>query len=215
MRIRQVKPEFWSDERTAALVDPQDTALFYIGLWMQSDDAGYIKWEPRRIAAELYPYIDTTIREAAVLKHKVLLETMRKLRVFKCGHAVIPNLTRHQHLTAAYKRNFVNRDAHLSCSARTAAARRGEPRTAAMGRVGIGKGRVGNTRARAQKEPENGMATIEEHDAQRQQPLSEEEQAETWLTLWRNPTVPDRSKARAEKELQRLGYHREGKDWSR
>lgn len=209
MRIRQVKPAFWSDEDTASLVDPTDTALFYIGLWMQADDSGYLRWEPRRIAAELYPYADPTVREAAVLHHKLRLEELRKLRVFRCGHAVIPRMIRHQRLAGATHQVHTVRDEHNRCSPRKPAVPRGSPR-----RLGkrLGQVRLGN-RAGAHEESENGMSTIEEHDAQIERPLSDEEKVATWLDLWRNPSVGRKAMERAERELEKLGYHREGKDW--
>ena len=52
MRIRQVKPAFWTDARIAAL--PAPARLFYIGLWMVADDAGWLRWDPSQIANELY-----------------------------------------------------------------------------------------------------------------------------------------------------------------
>jgi hypothetical protein len=41
VRIRQVKPAFWADSRLAEL--PERTRLFYIGLWMIADDAGWLR----------------------------------------------------------------------------------------------------------------------------------------------------------------------------
>lgn len=210
MRIRQVKPGFWADEKTAALVSLDDTALFYIGLWMQADDGGYIKWEPRRIAAELYPYSDTLARESAVLHHKLVLEHAKKLRVYKCGHALIPTLVDHQHFTASYKQNHETENLHKSCS-------RGAPRQSADSRgvplrVGkVSKGKVSKARSRAK---ENGaVTTIEEHDEERSTPLSYEEKVQTWIDLWRNPNSGERATQRAEQELQRLGWRLEGKEW--
>lgn len=54
MRIRSVKPEFWTDKRVASW--DHFTRLFYIGLWSAADDHGRGSAEPSRLAAELFPY---------------------------------------------------------------------------------------------------------------------------------------------------------------
>ena len=170
MRIRQVKPAFWSDVVTARLIDPTDPALFYIGLWMQADDAGYLRWNPPELAAELYPYVPVEEREAAVLLHKVRLEELGRLRVYKCGHAVVPSLPEHQHLAGPTHRVYTFRDEHSRCKPRRPAGSRGEearsqkgipagsrgspPR---LGQVRLGQVRLGNTRTGA-----NGATMTEE-----------------------------------------------------
>lgn len=54
MRIRTIKPEFWTDKRVASW--DLFTRLFYIGLWSAADDHGRGSAEPVRLAAELFPY---------------------------------------------------------------------------------------------------------------------------------------------------------------
>lgn len=211
MRIRQVKPAFWTDETLAPLIQLGDTALFYIGLWMQADDAGFIRWEPRRIAAELYPYEALESREAAVLMHKVALEGAGRLRVYKCGHALIPRLTEHQRLGGEDHRVYTFRNEHNKCRAPRVPA---GPRQSPPGRVGegrVGKGRVENAHAR-ENGAENGVTTIEEHDAVIKRTPTPEEEAQTWITLWRT-TRSERAEKKAEAELKRLGYVRKGNDW--
>jgi hypothetical protein len=56
MRIRQVKPDFWLDEKMAALT--YGARLFYIGLWTQCDREGRLKDNPRRLKVALLPYDD-------------------------------------------------------------------------------------------------------------------------------------------------------------
>src|SRR4029077_1840142 len=73
MRIRQVRPEFWSDETMASLPDP--VRLFYIGLWGIADDAGWLEWQPMRIGALLYPYRQPRHREESLRKWAVSLES--------------------------------------------------------------------------------------------------------------------------------------------
>lgn len=148
MRIRQIKPEFWSDPVTSELIDLQDTALFYIGLWMDADDAGWLRWEPRRIAAALYPYRSAEEREAAVLMHKVALEAGKRLRVLKCGHANIPSLPDHQRISESKLVTTILREHQQNCSRESPRGNRrsrGAPRVPAIPRVGrVGYGRVGN-----------------------------------------------------------------------
>jgi hypothetical protein len=54
VRIRQVRPEFFTDHVMGAL--PADVRLTYIGLWCVADDAGWMTWDVDQIAAQLYPY---------------------------------------------------------------------------------------------------------------------------------------------------------------
>ncbi len=152
MRIRQVKPAFWTDEVTARLIDPEDSGLFYIGLWMQADDAGYLRWRPSEIAAELYPYRPVEERELAVLRHKIRLEELGRLRVFKCGHGVIPNLPDHQRLAGPTHRVYTVRDEHARCHPRSPAG----PRPVRLGQVRLGNG------AGAREESSNGVSPAPE-----------------------------------------------------
>lgn len=54
MRIRTIKPEFWTDKRVSDW--DHFTRLLYIGTWSAADDYGRGSAEPARIAAELFPY---------------------------------------------------------------------------------------------------------------------------------------------------------------
>jgi len=54
MRIRTIKPEFWTDKRVAEW--DHSTRLLYIGLWSAADDHGRGSAEPARLASELFPY---------------------------------------------------------------------------------------------------------------------------------------------------------------
>ena len=110
MRIRQVKPEFWSDSDMAAL--PYPVRLIYIGLWCVADDAGYIDWRPERIAHELLGYESTKLRERHLAEWADLLVKTGHLQMFECGCALIPTLSKHQRV--AGKQNFRYRDAHGS-----------------------------------------------------------------------------------------------------
>lgn len=111
MRIRVVKPDFWSDSVLSRL--PDGARLFYIGLWMEADDAGWLKWEPREIAAGLYPYRGVRSRERQVEEWFQLLASKGRVILHPCGHAVIPTFGRHQR-TGGNRQTRV-RDIHLDC----------------------------------------------------------------------------------------------------
>ena len=54
MRIRTIKPEFWTDKRVASW--DHFTRLLFIGLWSAADDHGRGSAESARLASELFPY---------------------------------------------------------------------------------------------------------------------------------------------------------------
>jgi hypothetical protein len=108
MRIRQIKPEFWSDSDMAAL--PYPVRLIYIGLWCVADDAGYIDWRPERIAHDLLGYESTRLREKHLVEWASILVKTGHLQLFDCGCARVPTLPKHQRVTG--KQNFRYRDAH-------------------------------------------------------------------------------------------------------
>lgn len=56
MRIRSIKPEFWTSEDVAALTWP--TRLLFIGLWSYVDDNGVGRDNPKLIKADLFPLED-------------------------------------------------------------------------------------------------------------------------------------------------------------
>lgn len=56
MRIRSIRPEFWSSEDVAAL--DWETRLVFIGLWSYVDDNGVGRDVEKLVAAELFPLDD-------------------------------------------------------------------------------------------------------------------------------------------------------------
>lgn len=109
MRIRQIRPEFWSDETVAALGDP--IRLFYIGLWGIADDAGWLEWQPRRIGALLYPYRSIHRRESDIAAWSGTLQQAGRLVLHDCGCGHIPTLQRHQRITG--RQSFPAADKHF------------------------------------------------------------------------------------------------------
>ena len=53
-RIRTVKPEFWTDEKTGHL--SSDAKLLFIGLWNHADDYGVLEWRPEEWRIKILPY---------------------------------------------------------------------------------------------------------------------------------------------------------------
>lgn len=112
MRIRQVRPEFWTDETVATW--PLGLRLFYIGLWGVCDDAGYFEYSPSRIAAVLFPYEARRTRERNVEAWLAILEESGKVRRSEgCQHALVPTLVRYQ-INGGRKATTVN-DEHRRC----------------------------------------------------------------------------------------------------
>jgi len=110
VRIRQVRPEFWTDERMASLSPA--VRLFYIGLWNVADDAGWLEWQPARIGAVLLPYESAKRRERDIVTWGENLVEIGRLTVHACGCAEIPTLSRHQRVTG--KQAFTYRERHLT-----------------------------------------------------------------------------------------------------
>ncbi len=58
MMTRQINKEFWKSEGLADITHTQ--RLLFIGLWCMADREGLLKNQPRRIAAEIFPYDSMT-----------------------------------------------------------------------------------------------------------------------------------------------------------
>lgn len=108
MRIRQVRPELWSDEKVGPLAD--NVTLFYIGLWNLSDDAGWLVWVPAQAGALLYPYKAKGKREREIVKWLAALEKAERVRIYACGCVEIPTLPAHQRVSGVQSTKV--RDAH-------------------------------------------------------------------------------------------------------
>lgn len=97
MRIRSIKPVFWRDKELAKAGD--DARLFYIGLWMQADDAGYFRWDADEIGADLYPYLTENGRLRKITRCVEALDAMSgesRLVTMPCGHARLTRFMAHQ-----------------------------------------------------------------------------------------------------------------------
>lgn len=174
MRIRQVKPAFWTDARIAAL--PAPARLFYIGLWMVADDAGWLRWDASQIANELYGYESRKRREKEVETHLALLVTAERVVVHPCGHVEIPRLTTHQHLSIGSKQVRTIAREHDLCvvpaetrgDPPTPAETRGSPAVNVKGKVNVkgdGNGKVnGNGKGSAPANTPDGAGATTSED---------------------------------------------------
>jgi len=115
MRIRQVRPEFFTDPTTSRL--SVDVRLTYIGLWCVADDAGWLEFNAEHIAAMLYPYESIRVRTHRLEKSKAELEAAGRLVLHDCGCAQIPTLEHHQKIGGT--KSFTARDKHRSIHLRT------------------------------------------------------------------------------------------------
>ena len=108
VRIRQVKPAFWTDKVMAGL--PKSARLTYIGLWMLSDDAGWIEWDIDTAGAELFPYESVKRRLRELTSDLEALMAAGRVVRHDCGCLQVPHLEEHQRISGV--RSFRARDAH-------------------------------------------------------------------------------------------------------
>jgi len=134
-----IRPAYWTDADLHTRLSA-DVREFYIGCWMEADDAGYIAWDPDRLGADLYPYRSLGWRRSHIAKWLGDLSIGGHLRLLDCGrHAVVPNLTKYQ---AAPKPSYQHQRAHDTCLRHKApSGASGDHKGPAQG-FGVGKGLV-------------------------------------------------------------------------
>jgi hypothetical protein len=137
MRIRQVRPEFFTDAVVSRLTPT--VRLTYIGLWCVADDAGWMTWDVPQIAAQLYPYESVRVRERRVQAAGESLTEAGRLRMETCGCAFIPKLADHQKIGG--NKSFPARDKHKVHTVPDKSARN----------VRVGNGTVGEGRLEARE----------------------------------------------------------------
>jgi hypothetical protein len=154
MRIRQVRPEFFTDAVVSRL--PVDVRLTYIGLWCAADDAGWLVWDVDQVAAQLYPYESVKVRTRRVEKAGGALVGAGRMALPGCGCAFIPKLSEHQRIGG--NKSFTVRDKHPVHTSLDKSARN----------VTLGNGRVGNVIPGASANEDDRLALL---DAYRRQGL--------------------------------------------
>lgn len=139
MRIRQVKPSFFKDPLMAELSPA--VRLFYVGLWMLADDAGWFRWDAAEVGNELYGYEPRGRRERNVTAYLDDLVSRGRVERFPCGHISVPTLIDHQRLAGLTKQvRTVYREHEKECIPRLPADPRNSPQSPGTVRNGIGKG---------------------------------------------------------------------------
>lgn len=108
MRIRVIRPDYWSDDTLGHLSD--QVRLFYIGLWCVADDAGWLEWRPAQLGATLYPYKRVAERERSIVGFGLALVAAGRLVIHPCGCGFIPTFAKHQRLGG--NPSFQYRDKH-------------------------------------------------------------------------------------------------------
>lgn len=97
MRIRTIKPSFWTDAKVASL--PERTRLLFIGLWHVADDSGLLRDDHRELAATILPYEPTAEREASTLLALRQLEAAGMIGRYVVDgrpYIIVTNFLRHQ-----------------------------------------------------------------------------------------------------------------------
>lgn len=130
MRVRMIRPAYWTDADLHTRLSA-DCREFYIGLWMESDDAGFVDWEPDRIGADLYPFRALSWRRRMLNRWLAELSVNGHIQLLECGrHLLVTNLTKYQ---SPPKPSYQNRKAHDACLRHVA------PAGTSTGREGVGK----------------------------------------------------------------------------
>jgi hypothetical protein len=106
LRIRQVKPAFWSDAKLLRL--SAEVRLFYIGTWCIADDAGWFVWDADQVAIDLH------MRPAVVTRSMEALTETGRIVIHPCGHGEVVHLTEHQRLAGPTRRVETVYRTHLS-----------------------------------------------------------------------------------------------------
>lgn len=172
MRIRQVKPAFWTDRVVARMTYP--ARLFYVGLWCVADDAGWLTWDLDELGALLFPYEQPTKRNRHLSAWTDELTASGRVKLLDCGCAIIPTLENHQKQSGG-NRSFAGRTHHENVCRQYGKVRTSTDKDVlsvstdksvlvpekVAGRVGNGRERKGNS-AQARDDQDQGSTTTSE-----------------------------------------------------
>lgn len=144
MRVRLIRPAYWTDADLHTRLSA-DCREFYIGLWMEADDAGFVAWDIDRIGADLYPYRSPSSRRARLCRWLEELSVNGHARLLECGaHVLVPNLTKYQ---KPPKPSYQHKVAHETCLRHMAppgaSGDHGVPAQGFSKGLGVSKGREG------------------------------------------------------------------------
>jgi hypothetical protein len=95
-RIRQLKPEFWTDDKVASL--SRDARLLFLGLWTEADDDGRLVDSAKLLAGSLFPFDDdvTPKKLGTWLEEVVDQGLVIRYRRGAASYLHIVNFKRHQ-----------------------------------------------------------------------------------------------------------------------
>src|SRR5512139_6255 len=111
MKMRGIKPEFWSARKVARL--SRDARLLFIGMWNFSDDYGCCQSDARLLKAWIFPYDDDVGPEKVEAWRQELagLDFIRDYRYGSESYSWIVNFEKHQFIPRkSKKRNPVPPD---------------------------------------------------------------------------------------------------------
>ena len=105
-RNRQIKADFWSDEKIGRLSIP--ARLMFIGLWNFSDDSGVCRANPMYIKNQIFPYDAITVKKT----HSLLSECsqhglIRLMEYSNEQYLEIINFTKHQLINRPSKFRYI------------------------------------------------------------------------------------------------------------
>ena len=88
MKIRGIKPEFWTDEKVVEV--SAYARLLFLGLWNMACDNGHVKDSPRRIKMTILPGDDVSV--------KALIDELEAIDLIHrdAGFIIIDALSKHQ-----------------------------------------------------------------------------------------------------------------------
>lgn len=187
MRIRQIKPEYWRDRLLADM--SADVREFYIGLWMQADDSGWLRCNPGELGADLYPYRGVAKRERQIGEWVEHLEKRGRIVTYDCGHAFLPNLTKHQRFSGVTKQVHTFHREHSDCSPQEPAGTRDIPQIPAHPRP-----------VRNGKESEGSGGAGGSDEENREQAVA------NLRAMIADPNSSEQQKKAAKKGLEQMGY---------
>jgi len=104
MRSRLIRQEFWKSEDVAEL--SFFGRLLFQGLWCLADRRGVLRWSPRRVKAELFPFDDVTADSC--LTQVRLMSDLGQTTLYSDAEGVeylhITNFDKHQTLSSGEKK---------------------------------------------------------------------------------------------------------------
>lgn len=95
MRIRNIKPGFWTNEHLSTL--PHSQRLFFIGLWMVADRSGRLEDRPERLRVQIFPY-ELRFDARSALDALVAAGFLIRYEVDGSKLLEIPNFEKHQYI---------------------------------------------------------------------------------------------------------------------